>query len=238
MRASYHFHGPGVACSLEGPSRIAVPSPVVLHLSRPYANAEEYLSREAWSIDTRSMLLVGQAELPPDTEIAFDVTLGDGSKPIRAEAKVIGVVVGVDGRRGGLRIRFKRAVAARWSAGDAPGATPDPPSAQSARGSVRPAPASVPPPESIRPPVSVRPASVPPTGSVPPSGRPSPMPGPGARPSSMPVWEEDKTSRFSRAIALAAPMTHQPSEAGAPANRDVLLERLRKRAKESEGSGG
>jgi hypothetical protein len=33
-------------------------------------------------------------------------------------------------------------------------------------------------------------------------------------------------------------MTHQPSEAGAPANRDVLLERLRKRAKESEGSGG
>ena len=39
-----------------------MPSPVVLHLSRPYANADEYLKREAWSIDTRSMLLVGQAD--------------------------------------------------------------------------------------------------------------------------------------------------------------------------------
>jgi hypothetical protein len=219
-----------------------VPSPVVLHLSRPYANADEYLSREAWSIDTRSMVLVGQGELPAETDIAFDVTLADGSKPIRAEAKVIGVVQAADGRPGGLRVRFKRygaatrafverAVAVRWSTGDAPGATPDPPSAQPARGSVRPSP-------SVTPSASVRPsASAPPSGSVPPALSSS-VPAPGARPSAMPSWEEDKTSRFSRAIALAAPMTHQlPSEAP-PSNRDVLLDRLRKRAKESEGSSG
>jgi len=54
----------------------------------------------------------------------------------------------------------------------------------------------------------------------------------------MPAWEEDKTSRFTRAVALAMPMTHEPTpEVAPPANRDALLDRLRKRAKDSDGSG-
>jgi hypothetical protein len=53
----------------------------------------------------------------------------------------------------------------------------------------------------------------------------------------MPVWEEDKTSRFSRAVALSKPMSHVAAEIDAPSDREVLLERLRKRARESEGSG-
>jgi hypothetical protein len=206
-----------------------VPGPVVIHLSRPYANAEEYLAREAWSIDTRSMLLVGQAELPTDTDVVFDVTLADGSKPIRAEARVVGAVAPSGGRPGGLKVRFKRygaatrafverAVSARRSAGDAPVATPDPPPAHAA-------PASVRPQSSVRPPASV-PPSAPPTRS--------------ARPSGAPVWEEDKTSQFSRAVALARPMAHVAAvavEVDAPSDREVLLERLRKRARETEGSG-
>lgn len=217
-----------------------MPSPVVLHLTRPYANADEYLAREAWTIDTRSMVLVGQPELPAETDIAFDVTLGDGTKPIRAEAKVVGPVVPSEGRPGGLRVRFKRygaatrafverAVAARWAAGDAPVGTPEPSPVQP-RASVPPPPASVAPPASV-PPL----ASVPPSESLPPDS--------GGR-SSGHAWEEDKTSRFTRAVALALPMTHEapaeePSAAvAAPANRDALLERLRKRAKDSDGSSG
>jgi hypothetical protein len=187
-----------------------VANPVVLHLTRPYANAEEYLEREAWSIETRSMVLIGQPELPPETDVVFDVTLADGSKPIRAEAKVVGPVVPSEGRPGGLRVRFKRygtatrafverAASSRWAN------EPSPPSAKPAsappgRTSVRPAPGSVPPP-------------------------------------AMPAWDEDKTSRFTRAVALAAPMTHDPSEVTAPADRDTLLERLRKRARDPQGSG-
>ncbi|HEX6766993.1 MAG TPA: hypothetical protein VF103_15965 [Polyangiaceae bacterium] len=204
-------------------------SPVVLHLSRPYANAEEYLKREAWSIDTRSMLLVGQAELPPETDIVFDVTLADGSKPIRAEAKVVGAVAPADGRPGGLRVRFRRygaatrafverAVSSRWS-DDGPEGTPEPPS-EPKRGSVKPPPSSAPPP-----------ASVPPAGQT--SSAAPPL-----RPSATPVWEEDKTSRFARPMALAAPMTHAPKEVAPPSNRDALLERLRRRAQKAEGSGG
>jgi hypothetical protein len=204
-------------------------------LTRPYANADEYLSREAWTIDTRSMVLVGQTELPTETDIVFDVTLADGSKPIRAEARVVGLVAPAEGRPGGLRVRFKRygaatrafverAVSSRWSDNQAQGA--DAPAAHPARGSVRPPPASVPPPPgSLRPPASVRPG-------------PSATPPPSARPPNIPPWEEDKTSRFSRAIALAAPMTHKATEVAAPKNRDALLDRLRKRSRESGGSNG
>jgi hypothetical protein len=181
-----------------------VASPVVLHLTRPYANADEYLQHEAWSIDTRSMVLVGQPELPADTDVVFDVTLADGSKPIRAEAKVVGVAAAAEGRPAGLRVRFRRygsatrafverAVSSRW---------PEE-AATSSRG-----------PASERPAVSSTPSQ---------------------RPSAMPAWEEDKTSRFSRAVALSMPMTHERTEVAAPTNRDALLERLRKRAKESGG---
>ncbi len=83
-------------------------SPVVLHITRPYANAEEYLAAEAWSVDARAMLLIDQPYLEPDTAIVFDVTLGDGSRPIKAEAKVSRSVQADGDRPGGLRVRFKR----------------------------------------------------------------------------------------------------------------------------------
>ncbi|HEX6275905.1 MAG TPA: hypothetical protein VFZ53_22845 [Polyangiaceae bacterium] len=207
-------------------------SPVVLHLTRPYASADEYLEREGWSIDTRSMVLVGQAELPAETDVVFDVTLADGSKPIRAEARVVGVVAATEGRPAGLRVRFRRygsatrafverAVSSRGSS-DVAASSRGPASVPPAPGSVRPAAPSVAPPA----PSNGEPASVPPPAS---------NSSPPLRPSVMPAWEEDKTSRFTRAVALAMPMTHEPTEVAAPSNRDALLERLRKRAKEGAG---
>jgi hypothetical protein len=83
-------------------------NPVVLHLTRPYANVEEYLAAEAWTLDTRSMLLIDEPELPIDTMLTFAVTLADGSRPIKAEARVAGTVAPSDGKPGGLRVRFKR----------------------------------------------------------------------------------------------------------------------------------
>ncbi|HEX5098518.1 MAG TPA: hypothetical protein VFV94_03420 [Polyangiaceae bacterium] len=83
-------------------------SPVVLHVRRPYADAEEYLRAEAWTIEERAMLLIDQAPLDKDTPIVFDVTLKDGSRPIKAEAKVTRHVEPEGERPGGLRVRFKR----------------------------------------------------------------------------------------------------------------------------------
>jgi len=85
-----------------------VTSPLTLHITRPYANVEEYLAAEAWTVDAHAMLLVEQAPLERDTAIIFDVTLADGSRPIKAEARVSRVVEPTGDRPGGLRVRFKR----------------------------------------------------------------------------------------------------------------------------------
>jgi len=83
-------------------------SPIVIHMQRPYANEEEYLAHERFSIEAKSMLLIDQPALPLDTAIVFDVTLEDGQKPIRAEARVIGFEEPKGDRPGGLRVRFRR----------------------------------------------------------------------------------------------------------------------------------
>jgi hypothetical protein len=85
-----------------------VMNPVVVHVVRPYASEQEYLSAEAWSIDARSMLLVDAEALPNDTAVLFDVALTDGHKPIRAEGRVVGNVAASGDRPGGLKVRFKR----------------------------------------------------------------------------------------------------------------------------------
>jgi hypothetical protein len=83
-------------------------SPIIIHVHRPYASEEEYLAHERFSIEAKSMLLIDQPMLPVDTAVVFDVTLDNGQKPIRAEAKVIGYVEPEGARPGGLRVRFRR----------------------------------------------------------------------------------------------------------------------------------
>lgn len=82
--------------------------PVVLHVIRPYASEEEFLAVEAWTIDARGMVLLEQQNLEPETTVVFDVSLTNGAKLIRAEARVAGYLAPSDDRPGGLRIRFKR----------------------------------------------------------------------------------------------------------------------------------
>ncbi len=83
-------------------------SPIVIHIHRPYASEEEYIAHERFSIEAKSMLLIDQPALPFDTAVIFDVTLDNGQKPIRAEAKVVAYVEPQGDRPGGLRVRFRR----------------------------------------------------------------------------------------------------------------------------------
>ncbi len=62
-----------------------VRDPLVVHVQRPYATVEEYLEAEAWTIETRSMLLIDADELLLDTAVLFDVSI-KGEKLIRAVA--------------------------------------------------------------------------------------------------------------------------------------------------------
>jgi hypothetical protein len=83
-------------------------SPIVIHIYRPYASEEEYLANERFSIEAKAMLLIDQPPLPLDTAVVFDVTLENGQKPIRAEARVVGHLEPEGERPGGLRVRFRR----------------------------------------------------------------------------------------------------------------------------------
>lgn len=85
-----------------------MPSPIVIHVLRPYASEEEYLAAEGFSISPKSMLLIDQPPLPVDTAIVFDVSLSNGQKPIRAEGVVQGYVEASGEQPSGIRVRFKR----------------------------------------------------------------------------------------------------------------------------------
>lgn len=178
-------------------------SPVLLHVVRPFASEEEYLAAEAWTIDARGMLLVGERELATDTAVIFDVALSSGAKVIRAEGKVTGFVAPSDERAGGIRVRFRkfgaqtkafidRAVQAREEQiSKAIVSEPPPPSAAAARASV----VEVPP---VTPAPAPEATPVPPREAIPPNER----------------------SGIHR--RLGAPVA-------APPNRNELLARLRER---------
>ncbi len=85
-----------------------MPSPIVIHVLRPYASEEQYLASEGFSISAKSMLLIDQPPLPVDTAVIFDVSLTNGQKPIRAEGIVLSYVEPNAEQPGGVRVRFKR----------------------------------------------------------------------------------------------------------------------------------
>ena len=187
-------------------------SPIVIHVLRPYANEEEYLAAERFSIESKTMLLIDQAPLPAETPIVFDVQLQNGQKPIRAEAKVLGHVAASAGQPGGLRVRFKRFGAAtkafidRAVAGSAPAAVAPPASPTSVR------------PTSVRP-ISVRPAHAPEPA---PLGAELARADAGVAPNATRAAERRESSGIHRR-AVKLPVT--------PINREELLERLRTRAR-------
>lgn len=131
-----------------------MPSPIVIHVLRPYASEEEYLASEGFSISAKSMLLIDQPPLPVDTAVIFDVSLTNGQKPIRAEGVVLGFVEANAEHPGGVRVRFKRYGAAtkafidRANPNSAPAASL-PPRAQSLAPRVE-----VPEPPPVLPPVA------------------------------------------------------------------------------------
>jgi len=178
---------------------VALSEPVVLHVIRPYASADEYLRHEAWTMDARTMLLIGEADLPPGTPVTFDVTLGDGSRPIRAEARALANVEPSGSRPGGLRVRFKRYGASTKTFIDKAVEFSD-------RASLRPAPRATPEPP--------RPASIAPAAA--PATPPAPAREAGAA-----------SEEVQRALSLLRGRT--PANLDPPEERELLLERLRQR---------
>ena len=82
--------------------------PILLRVLRPYSSADEYLAAEAWTIQSRTMLLIGEPPQPAGAAVRFDIVLGNGEKVIRAEGSVVRHLAAAGDRPGGLEVRFRR----------------------------------------------------------------------------------------------------------------------------------
>ena len=82
--------------------------PVHVKVTRPYSSAEDYIAGDAWTVDRRDMLLVGQGPLEPKTVLRFEVLLESGERVIRGEGEALVHQPAIDGRPGGLRVLFRR----------------------------------------------------------------------------------------------------------------------------------
>jgi len=198
--------------------------PVVLRIVRPYASPEEYLVAEAWSVDARAMLLIGEAPLPADTPVVFEVTLKDGSRPIKAEARVAGAVDAKDGRPAGLRVRFRRYGASTKAFIEramalVAGGNLDAIGAQATSGAEPSGPGTSSPEAST--PIHIAPEAPPPLELTPDA--------PPRVPSEAPQRATSPSGRPSVAAALGALRARGEVPLEAPPNREYLLEKLRQR---------
>jgi hypothetical protein len=205
-------------------------NPSLLHVTRPYANVEEYIAAEAWTLDTRSMLLLDEQELAPDTMITIVVTLGDGSRPIKAEARVLGSVGPKDGRPGGLRLRFKRY-------GAPTKAIIERAMAHVASGVGDPVTAAAPEPSSPEPSVvelsapNASPAPLEPPAAAPVELAPAPDPNGSFRP--VAITPSGSPNAGAGLSSLRARNAAQPET---PSNREYLLEKLRQRGQTEDAT--
>ncbi len=198
-------------------------SPLVVHVQRPYATAEEYLEAEAWTIETRSMLLIDAAELPLDAAVLFDVSI-KGEKLIRAEGRVVAFVTPEGDTPGGLRVRFKRYGASTKAFIDRAV------NFQKQRSEVvQASPPSLPEPSAPSVPEVVAPSIV----TSAPVAAPSPAEPTGAfTPEVRAPSQPPPASAGTQGIREPSGIHRRPlADGDVPQNRDELLARLRERAK-------
>lgn len=82
--------------------------PRILRITRPYESVEDYIQSEGWTISNKRMILLDQPRFDRDTLVRFELSLQNGEKLIRAEAKVVGYQTPTPDKPGGPKVRFKR----------------------------------------------------------------------------------------------------------------------------------
>jgi len=82
--------------------------PRILRITRPYESVEDYIQSEGWTISNKRMILLDQPRFERETIVRFELSLQNGEKLIRAEAKVVGYQTATPDKPGGPKVRFKR----------------------------------------------------------------------------------------------------------------------------------
>jgi hypothetical protein len=82
--------------------------PLVIIVERPYVSEEEFLDAEAWTITSRSMLLVDAGPVPEGTALHCELRLGNGETLIVAEGIAVKHLTATPTRPAGLVMRYRR----------------------------------------------------------------------------------------------------------------------------------
>ncbi len=179
--------------------------PRVLNLVRPYQSLEEYIECEGWTIERRSMYLLGVSGVEPGELVRFNVSLADGARVIRAEGQVLPPREPDASLPEGARVRFRRFDLTSKQLIERLSMERD--LADSERGPLSIVADISPSISAERKPAEETLRSQRPATSVPPSRRSAPP----------------------AAIAPEPPLKSGPRSVAAPSTRDELLDRLRRR---------
>lgn len=79
-----------------------------LRVVRPYASEEEFLETEGWTLNLRSVLLIGVPPHPEGTPARVELTLSSGKAVVLAEGSVVKHLAETATRPAGLVVRFQR----------------------------------------------------------------------------------------------------------------------------------
>ncbi len=219
--------------------------PIAIRVTRPYATEDEFLEHELDCIGRSGVVLVGAQQRSEGVMLRFELVLKGGALVLRGEGRVVGYKPKALGEAAGLALRFTRldsrskafidkATSLRLERGR--------PSSEISTGE---RPSVVPPPISIPqmsqtpqmpPPVPPRKASsMPPPLPPPLSRKPPPLPAAAENVDIETTYVDSKGPEKAESVAASA-RSHAPARENgramiaAPARRDELLERLRKRA--------
>lgn len=217
------------------------PPPVAIRITRPYATEDEYLERELDTLTRASVTLLGAQSRPQGVVLRFELVLTSGQVLMRGEGRVVGFKANAFEGLGGLTLRFTRLdtkskvlvdKAAALRERRRPSTRPHVSEPMDAS-SVAPRPSALPPPPIPQdpPPPFLAAAD---TSSSPFAPAPSAaeLPAPvSSRPSRTPDVPTGAGPEARDVTPAAVTSAATPATAGAPPERDSLLERLRTRAK-------
>jgi hypothetical protein len=207
------------------------PPPVAIRITRPYGSEDEYLERELETLSRASITLLGAQSRPQGVVLRFELALSSGQVLMRGEGRVVGFKANAFEGLGGLTLRFTRLDTRSKALVDKAAAL-----REKRRPSTRPAMADPAEPPADRPSAAEPPGESGPRLIVGPDSAPSLAPQPPPAAITPPLFVPDPPAAPAPAPSEPAPPHPRAGEqahasAEAPPGRDMLLDRLRARAR-------
>jgi hypothetical protein len=79
-----------------------------LHIQRPYDSLDEYLEGDFWTVERKDMFLIGADQIELGVAVKFTIELADGTPVVTGEGRVVEYTAPSEEFPGGLKVRFRQ----------------------------------------------------------------------------------------------------------------------------------